>query len=308
MVKNLFYLIGLLILFSCGSSENKKEIISDSNAHITDTLPKKKTTQPKLAVNDTIFILTNEGNGKYGYKDSSGNWLIEPKFELAGEFADKLAPVLYNGKWHLMNKSGNFVFDFVKFKPIVIHNELSGENFVLPITQKTIAIEFEDGKQGFLKLFNRKITAKYDEVQSFNEGRAVVRIGEKWGYITLKGKFLVNPILDGAYSFSDKRGIIRINGLYGIINGKGQTIVKPSFRGALRYKEGVTFVTFSNEYKDYFLIGLNGEVINQGPYDQVYNLGFEKGECEVMMNGKCIVIDKKGNKIRDKKDGCLEGC
>jgi hypothetical protein len=67
-------------------------------------------------------------------------------------------------------------------------------------------------------------------------------------------------------------------------------------------------LSISNEYKDYFLIGLNGEVINQGPYDQVYNLGFENGECVVMKNGKCIVIDKKGNKIRDKKDGCLEGC
>lgn len=47
-------------------------------------------------------------NGKYGYVDKNGNWVIEPKFERAHDFWDGEAKVFDNGFYKIMLSNGTF--------------------------------------------------------------------------------------------------------------------------------------------------------------------------------------------------------
>jgi hypothetical protein len=47
--------------------------------------------------------------GKFGYIDKSGKYVIEPAFEQAGSFSEGLAPVSKKNMWGYINASGNVV-------------------------------------------------------------------------------------------------------------------------------------------------------------------------------------------------------
>lgn len=46
--------------------------------------------------------------GKFGFINSSGEWVIPPSFEEVGTFAENLAPYKQGTKWGLINKTGDF--------------------------------------------------------------------------------------------------------------------------------------------------------------------------------------------------------
>ena len=47
-------------------------------------------------------------NGKWGYVDEKGNWIIEPKFDEAQDFYHGEAVVLYEGKYRILMPDGSF--------------------------------------------------------------------------------------------------------------------------------------------------------------------------------------------------------
>ena len=53
------------------------------------------------------------------------------------------------------------------------------------------------------------IPPQFDQADSFREGLARVKIGQKWGYIDKQGKLVVQPQLDEADSFSDGLALVR---------------------------------------------------------------------------------------------------
>lgn len=50
-----------------------------------------------------------ETNGKWGFIDATGKFVIPPQFELASWFSEGLAAVRLNGKWGFIDASGRFV-------------------------------------------------------------------------------------------------------------------------------------------------------------------------------------------------------
>ncbi|OPZ92615.1 MAG: KWG Leptospira [Firmicutes bacterium ADurb.Bin419] len=49
-------------------------------------------------------------NGKYGYIDESGNFIIDAKFDDGEEFKEGLAPVKLKEKWGFINKKGKYIW------------------------------------------------------------------------------------------------------------------------------------------------------------------------------------------------------
>ena len=65
---------------------------------------------------DTSIIPKEGSNGKWGYVDKHGKWIIEPKFLQASGFTDNLfgnhdgeAIVQYGDKSYYIDKSGKFI-------------------------------------------------------------------------------------------------------------------------------------------------------------------------------------------------------
>lgn len=121
--------------------------------------------------------------GKYGFVDEDGNWVIEPKFDIAEEFSRGVAIIKLNGKWGTINTNGSLI---IKGN----FDEISR----LPFNFFKVKI---NGKYGILdKNGDMILEPKYDEI----EERCSLNLGsDKFGKIPAF-RFLKED--DPAYDYS----------------------------------------------------------------------------------------------------------
>lgn len=107
-------------------------------------------------------LIPYEENGKFGYKDSIGNVIVQPKYDRVELFYQGVAPVNIGGN-HYITEWGY--------------------------------TSFKGGKWGIIDQTGKEITPiKYDYIGTFHEGHAIVAIKEKSGYIDITGKEVV-PVI-----------------------------------------------------------------------------------------------------------------
>ena len=53
----------------------------------------------------------NEDNGKFGFVDIKGKWVIEPKFDYAEKFINGLAKVKVDGKYGFIKPDGSHLYE-----------------------------------------------------------------------------------------------------------------------------------------------------------------------------------------------------
>ena len=56
-------------------------------------------------------LTADHKDGKWGFIDTKGNFVIEPKFDDASDFSDGCAQVELDGKWGFIDTKGNFVIE-----------------------------------------------------------------------------------------------------------------------------------------------------------------------------------------------------
>lgn len=74
-----------------------------------------------------------------------------------------------------------------------------------------------------------------------------VQIGEKWGYITTEGEYVINPYLDDADLFSEGLARVCLHNRYGYINQKGAFVLPCEYVGGTTFSEGKAFVTYPEQ-------------------------------------------------------------
>lgn len=114
-------------------------------------------------------------SGKWGYKQF-GDWVIEPRFDQAKDFADGLAAVSLYGKWGFIAKNGQ--------SAIAYRYDQCG-----PFCEGLARVNLY-GKWGFVdKNGELVIPFKYSKASDFSNGLAKVTIGDKSGYIDKTGEW-----------------------------------------------------------------------------------------------------------------------
>ena len=86
-----------------------------------------------------------------------------------------------------------------------------------------------------------------------------VQSGDKWGFINLKGSFVINPQFDNADCFQDGLSRVSSNGLIGYIDKKSRYIIRPQYIDGTSFSEGMAFVVTDNSYPT--CINNKGEVV-----------------------------------------------
>ena len=66
------------------------------------------------------------------------------------------------------------------------------------------------------------IAPSFDDVETFSESLAKVRVGDKWGFITKQGIMAIKPIFDEVASFNDSTAWVRIGKQVGYIDETGK--------------------------------------------------------------------------------------
>lgn len=164
----------------------------DSRSTQTASSGKSQTSSEAQTSSKTIDPKTYDGplfpaikDGKYGFINTTGSFVIPPIFTFAKEFSEGLAAVYVGGRSYIKQ------FESSQY------------------------IDYEDGKWGFIdRTGTIKIPAQFGDVQQFSDGLALVAIGSgregKAGYIDVNGLYKIAPKFDFFSSTPFKNGVAAV--------------------------------------------------------------------------------------------------
>lgn len=130
-------------------------------------------------INELAWAKTSDG--KVGFINSKGEWIIAPKFDYAKDFDPEsgLARIKMSGQWAYTNKSGRL---------LNVATDLFGD-----FHNGLAKGELRDKAGFFDKGGNWVITPQFEEANSFTNGYTTVKKGGKWGVIDKEGKWIIQP-------------------------------------------------------------------------------------------------------------------
>ena len=183
----------------------------------------------KIIVDEPLF---DAKKGElYGYINTKGEFVIEPKYYIAMEFSEGVAAVKFDGEdsFKLIDKKGDVV-------------GATDASWVDPFCEGLAVAQVGgyDGKYGYIdKSGKMVISAQFDFADDFSEGMAIVKIGDKFGFIDKTGNMVVGLQFDDAGVFSEGMAAVLINGKYGYIDKTGNFVIEPKFSDAGAFSEGL---------------------------------------------------------------------
>ena len=285
------------------------------------------TSLTSTAIPRLTLIPAPEGTGNYplgyewGYVDTDGDWIIEPRFEKARVFAEGLAAVQLGGKWGYIDQTGAIVIQpqFTEAHPF-----RGGTARVATGPERLPGLGVTASAYGFVDKTGRMvIPAKWDEAGDFDEGLAAVMSGSKCGFIDTSGKVVIPLEFDMLGPFSEGLAQACVGGKYGYIDEKGEWGIKPQFKGLAsaglldsrityalggRFKDGLAPVYSEGDYLD----GGTCQYIDETgtkAFPQVFQRGgeFSEGLAPVCVNDKWGFIDTSGRMVIEPQYEALYG-
>lgn len=140
------------------------------------------------------------GKGKYGFINKNGQWVIKPQYDRAESFSEGLAgvwigdvlnaflsilsmvpnPPEITGTWHYLEKSGTCNFK--------IRNGWVGSFSEGLVQRKFGGVSTYLDRRG-----SEVIKTHFDIAKPFSNDLALVKVGNKWGYINKSGMYIWEP-------------------------------------------------------------------------------------------------------------------
>lgn len=249
--------------------------------------------------------LFNEGlapvllDNKWGFIDTEGNVVIEPKFvafltnfsELP-YFSEGLTPIVdpETERVGFIDKKGNIVI-----KPKFYSAKNFSEDVAFAGTQEDYVIIDKSGN-----IIAQKFVALNGFYSSFSHNRAIVQKEFSYGYIDKQGKFVIKPVYDEARDFSNGLAAVKKDGKWGFIDIDGNVKVQFQFSNEPKpFSDNRAFVQGTN--LKWGFIDTEGKIIVEPMYDQVFP--FASGAAVVSKmdekwNNTFYIIDVFGKSIK----------
>lgn len=202
-------------------------------------------------------------NGKWGYQDQSGAFVIPAQFDKVTEFSEGLAAVALHKRVGYIDTTGKMVI-----APRFVYGEPFHESLALVYT--TWGLNIFGRAEGW-DLFRRAgyidHTGKIvigprlaENANSFSEGVAAFQPGvaspgrAKWGYLDKAGNWALKPTFEIASDFSEGLAAVEVSTgkepgkkeptyKWGYIDHNGTLVVPPQFFTARAFKDGIAVVS-----------------------------------------------------------------
>ena len=153
------------------------------------------------------------------------------------------------------------------------------------------AIVTLNSKRNFINTEGQILSKQwFDWADVFREGFASVRLNGKWNFINTKGQFLSKQWFDWVADFNEGFAKIKLNGKWNFINTEGQIVSKQWFDSAGVFMEGLASVRLNGKYN---FINPKGQIAFKQWFDIAWS--FDEGFAKVELNGKWYNLDKEGN-------------
>ena len=171
-------------------------------------------------------LAPESSDGKAGFLDATGRWVIPPRYQDALPFSDGLAAVQVGGKWGFIDPSGKEVLA-PRYDAAFYFNQ--GVAFV----------QSGDDRFQLIDKAGQVLARGLDMMNPPSEGLIAVSKGDKWGYLGLDGKFVIPPQFESVDSFSEGLATVRRGDKYGYIDRSGQVAVSFQFDRADQFLQGL---------------------------------------------------------------------
>lgn len=234
-------------------------------------------------------------DGKKGFINRNGKFVISPQYEFALSFSEGLAAIQKNNKWGYIDKKGREII-----KPVYDYAE-SFQNG-MAIVGLTYNNRERDYRFGIVNNKGKEVVKpQYDYARGYSENLAAVGKDGKCGYVDKTGKIVIKMQYDNTDSFYNGKAIVFLkNKGFGFINKSGKIIIKPQYAGIKPFCEGVA--CFSRGLKKGYIGGFIDETGKEIiKFENGYTEDFHEGLSKVVKDGKQFFIDKKGKKVIDLK-------
>lgn len=245
---------------------------------------------------DGLAAVKTGKDGLWGYIDATGRTVIPARYRLAYSFQEGFARVWTGEESQLIDRTGHALPIPAPWKPA--GQEGFSEGFA-PVQADGLRAGFADasGKIAF-------VLADCSDAREFHEGLAVVRMGEKYGYVDKGGKPAIPALYDEARGFHGKRAAVRIGKKWGFIDPKGQTAVDAAWDGCGDFSEGLAPVAIGGtemlEAGSWRYVDAGGKTVITPAFS--FAGPFRDGFAEVAVGDplrqEYFYIDKKGIPLR----------
>jgi len=152
-------------------------------------------------------------------------------------------------------RRGSIDFELPEIKVVLDENknriEISRDFDCVSNFKEHLALAVKDDKYGFVNIKGKEIIeCKFDDANEFSEGFAGVKKDGKWGYINLKNEVVIPIEFTNRGVSSFKKGVAKYytdSGI-GLINLKGEIIAEPKYNSIEYIRENVAVVLFDDYY------------------------------------------------------------
>ena len=172
-------------------------------------------------------------DGKWGFRNGSGSFVIPPQFDWVSHFSEGLAAVMVGKKYGFIDETGAFVIktkytEAGDFSEGLARVRVGGAT-VYP-TGASLVNRKDNNWQYIDKLGNTVFKIRTDEVGDFSEGLASARIIKSGrflcGYLDKQGQWAIAPQFERCERFSHGSAKILLSGEWRLIDTQGKFIAE----------------------------------------------------------------------------------
>jgi hypothetical protein len=234
----------------------------------------------------------------WGFIDTQGRVVIEPRFVMVGLFSDGLASFRdkrFSDPWGYIDKIGKVVIEPQFDAAEDFRNGVARVGFAT-LKGKLLSMVADVGLECDYKFIDR--TGKFVPEPSplhyatGEPGELIpFRKGDVAGYLNAKGEVVIQPQFQVASAFSEGLACVCKEGLFGYIDTRGEWVIPPRFQYANDFSAGLAGVPLGEN--GWGFIDRTGKEVIPGKFAWVYG-GFRHGVAEVAFDCKRGYINKKG--------------
>lgn len=263
-----FIAFQILIATGCtGNSENNGNKYPENASPNSTGMPIEyadvsvsQSINTSVAQGEELFVFRK--NGKDGFTNMKGEWVLQPIYELAYPFIEGLALVKLDGKLRLINLKG---------EPIPMPEGVTEiSTFKGGLAPVTI-----NGKTGFINRQGKIVT---EPILNFNassialpsEGMRMVVIDSLFTFIDSTGKIIRQPGFEYALDFYEGYALVSNQGRYGYLDKTGAFAIPMKYDVGWSFSEGVALVGMADgDHLKLSYIDQSGKEVISVPYKMV---------------------------------------
>ncbi len=220
---------------------------------------------------------------QWGYIDTAGLVNVPAQYAFARDFVNGVGIVECDGKWGMVNRKAE----------VVLPCRYDGVQFLENTGNRIVRIYIQQPKYGLIDTLGRlTVSAIYDEIGSFREGRLAVKRNGMWGFVDRDGLEVIPCRFRDAQSFSEGRAAVKLGRFWGYIDKLGHTEIDFKLARAGSFQEGLAWALASNQYG---YIDSTGQFVIPGKFERAFD--FQNGLARVAENGRIGLIDTQGRYI-----------